>query len=73
VAVLVLGVCVNCCDLNDYYEEIEKNRGMARTQGAANNRAAMKGESKAAQLAELMKKKYGKWAENGSDSKNSMK
>ncbi|CAK9871254.1 unnamed protein product [Sphagnum jensenii] len=73
VAVLVLGVCVNCCDLNDHYEEIEMNRGMARTQGAADNRAAMKGESKAAQLAERMKKKYGKWAENGSDSKNSMK
>jgi hypothetical protein len=66
VAVLVLGVCVNCCDLNDHYGEIEMNRGMARTQGAAD-------KSKAAQLAERMKKKYGKWAENGSDSKNSIK
>jgi hypothetical protein len=72
VAVLVLGICVNCCDLNDHYEDIEMNRDMARTQAAADKRASMKGESKAAQLAEQMKQKYGKWAENGSD-KNTTK
>jgi hypothetical protein len=72
VVVLVLGICVNCCDLNDHYEDIEMNRDMARTQAAADKRASMKGESKAAQLAEQMKQKYGKWAENGSD-KNTTK
>ncbi len=69
---LVLGVCVNCCDLNDHYEEIEMNRGMARTQGAADNRAAMKGESKAAQMAERLNR-FILTPQNESDSKNSMK
>ncbi|CAK9236091.1 unnamed protein product [Sphagnum troendelagicum] len=72
VVVLVLGICVNCCDLNDHYEDIEMNRDMARTQAAADKRASMKGESKAAQLAVQMKQKYGKWADNGSD-KNTTK
>jgi outer membrane murein-binding lipoprotein Lpp len=65
VAVLVLGVCVNCCDLNDYYQDLEMtNQGqgnLARAQAEAERQAARRESSKANQLAEQMKQKYGKW------------
>jgi hypothetical protein len=63
-AVLTLGICVNCCDLNDYYEDIEMTRSMnAKEAKEAEKRAARREESKSAQLAEQMKEKYGKWTD----------
>jgi len=64
IAVLTLGICVNCCDLNDYYEDIEMTRTMnAKEAKEADKRAARREESKASQLAEQMKEKYGKWTD----------
>jgi hypothetical protein len=64
VAVLTLGICVNCCDLNDYYEDIEMTRTMnAKEQREAEKRATRREESKSSQLAEQMKEKYGKWTD----------
>jgi len=64
VAVLTLGICVNCCDLNDYYEDIEMTRTMnAKEAKEAEKRAARREDSKASQLAEQMKEKYGKWTD----------
>ncbi|KAG0601619.1 hypothetical protein M758_11G126400 [Ceratodon purpureus] len=66
VMVLTLGICVNCCDLNDYYEDIEMTRSMnAKEAKEAEKRAARREESKSAQLAEQMKEKYGKWTDKG--------
>jgi hypothetical protein len=66
VMVLTLGICVNCCDLNDYYEDIEMTRTMnAKEAKEVEKRAARRDESKAAQLAEQMKEKYGKWTDKG--------
>jgi hypothetical protein len=66
VMVLTLGICVNCCDLNDYYEDIEMTRTMnAKEAKEAEKRAARREESKASQLAEQMKEKYGKWTDKG--------
>lgn len=66
VCVLVLGVCVNCCDLNDYYEDIEMTRqDNHKNQVEADKRAARREDSKASQLAEQMKQKYGKWTDKG--------
>lgn len=65
-AVLTLGICVNCCDLNDYYEDIEMTRSMnAKEAKEADKRAARKEESKSTQLAEQMREKYGKWTDKG--------
>lgn len=64
--VLILGVCVNCCDLNDYYEDIEMTRqDNHKNQVEADKRAARREDSKASQLAEQMKQKYGKWTDKG--------
>ena len=66
VMVLTLGICVNCCDLNDYYEDIEMTRTMnAKEAREAEKRAARREDSKSAQLAEQMKEKYGKWTDKG--------
>jgi hypothetical protein len=70
VVIAILGVCVNCCDLVDYYEDIEMTSrtkaDLGRTQSEAERRAAKKEESKATKLAQKMKDKYGKWT-GGSD------
>lgn len=64
IAVLTLGICVNCCDLNDYYEDIEMTRTMnAKEAKEAEKRASRREDSKASQLAEQMKEKYGKWTD----------
>ncbi|XP_024361400.1 uncharacterized protein [Physcomitrium patens] len=70
VAVLTLGICVNCCDLNDYYEDIEMTRSMnAKEAKEVEKRAARREESKSVQLAEQMREKYGKWTDKSAAKK----
>ncbi|XP_024386032.1 uncharacterized protein [Physcomitrium patens] len=65
--IAILGICVNCCDVVDHYEDLEKtNRSksaLGRTQTEAIKRAAKNEETKASKLAQKMKDKYGKWTQ----------
>jgi len=74
VIVLILGTCVNCCDLVDYYEDLEmtnrKRADLGRTQAESGRRASKKEDTKASQLAQKMKDKYGKWTSDGESNTN---
>lgn len=62
----ILGVCVNCCDLVDYYEDIEMtNRQRCDLGHNPATRVARREDLKASQLAQKMKEKYGKWTGEG--------
>jgi hypothetical protein len=72
--VLILGTCVNCCDLVDYYEDLElanrKRADLGSTQAESGRRTSKKEDTKASQLAQKMKDKYGKWTSDGESNTN---
>jgi hypothetical protein len=74
VIVLILGTCVNCCDLVDYYEDLEmtnrKRADLGRSQAESGRRASKREDTKASQLAQKMKDKYGKWTNDVESNKN---
>ncbi|CAK9268395.1 hypothetical protein BDL97_02G075400 [Sphagnum fallax] len=74
VMVLILGTCVNCCDLVDYYEDLElanrKRADLGSTQAESGRRSSKKEDTKASQLAQKMKDKYGKWTSDGESNTN---